>query len=152
MLYNALNSISDICRRARLSRHCNTDAERFDALSAWGSKCNAGWGYKPPEPLPKMGWVADKMSAAIEMLREALNTSQEVVPPSLRANLGAPRKNAKAVDRAMKLRKTKPGISWKDVWTACKNLRVAEDQTLENFKAAVLKREELLRKQATTNK
>ena len=59
------------------------------------------------------------------------------------ARLGAPRKNAAAVDHAIEMRKRRPRPSWKDVWTACKERREDEGQNQENFKAAVLSREKL---------
>jgi hypothetical protein len=54
--------------------------------------------------------------------------------------LGAPRKNEKAVDHAIEMRKVSPRPPWKEVWAECKSLRVVA-QTYESFKAAVMQRE-----------
>jgi len=72
----------------------------------------------------------------IVFLRETVDA---LVRPG--SGIGAPRKNAGAVDHAIEMRKRRPRPTWKDVWKECEPLREDDKQARDNFNAAVMARE-----------
>jgi hypothetical protein len=106
------------------------------------------------------GWALDdgrrqarRWAAAMRVFAQIIGAGPSEAatedPPAGRpkTRLGAPRKNARAVDHAIEMRKRRPRPSWKeDVWAECKELLEDKKQTFENFKAAVLARSRATKK------